>query len=515
VLAKPGMFFAMSPVQEIMNGLPRAALPSEFNLLPILIYFLNDTFIAFAASQFVIHFAAFFGMLLLLKNHYIKEDDSIAYGVALCFSLIPFWPTGGLSVAGVPLILNSLFNISANRSSIFDWLAIAVVPFFSFLVVSYIFFIPVFGVYWIIQSIRTKKPELKVLAALALFASIFIFVDFRLFQQFLSAQEFIPHRAEFNRVLLHKDSGLLSLIDKFFTNLFKNYDDAQTFPVYQKFLITPAIILAFILCSVKKYRADLGRLGKTLSLIIIITLWYSLYYWAPFIAFTSKLSFLKIFNFSRFSFIQPFLWYLAFAFALSSIVKIKYGRQIAAAFIALQVLFLFSNNPEITERMKKNPSYQEFYSQKLFETIAAEIREERKDYRVVSVGMHPSIALYNGFYTLDLYNTIYRLDYKHAFRRIIEKELAKNEAIRDYFDLWGNRCYVFTSELPFLYWDIAQYKEYRYENLELNTEALKSLGGKYILSAVNIVNFKNNGLDLIGSFEDSSSPYRIRVYKIL
>ena len=67
-----------------------------------------------------------------------------------------------------------------------------------------------------------------------------------------------------------------------------------------------------------------------------------------------------------------------------------------------------------------------------------------EDYRVASIGIHPAIAQYNGFYTLDTYNNFYPLSYKHEFRKIIEKELEKNKKIRNYFDAWGGRCYFFT-----------------------------------------------------------------------
>src|SRR5699024_9806710 len=80
------------------------------------------------------------------------------------------------------------------------------------------------------------------------------------------------------------------------------------------------------------------------------------------------------------------------------------------------------------------------------------IGKETDTYKVGSAGLYPSIALYNGFYCIDGYSNNYSLEYKHEFRKIIENELNKNESLKAYFDDWGNRCYLFSSEIPFQYY---------------------------------------------------------------
>ena len=51
-------------------------------------------------------------------------------------------------------------------------------------------------------------------------------------------------------------------------------------------------------------------------------------------------------------------------------------------------------------------------------------------------------------------------------------------------------------------------------NLELNTSALKEMGGEFILSAVEILNDTQNHLEFLRTFEDRSSPWKIYLYKI-
>ncbi|OQP17435.1 DUF6044 family protein, partial [Geobacillus zalihae] len=154
-----------------------------------------------------------------------------------------------------------------------------------------------------------------------------------------------------------------------------------------------------------------------------------------------------------------------------------------------------------------------FYAEKQFQEIKQYIGLPVSDYRVVSIGIHPAIAQYNGFYTLDTYNNFYPLSYKYEFRKIIERELEKSKTIRTYFDEWGGRCYIFTAELGKRYMFTKQSKK-RLKNLQLNTEQLKKMGGRYIFSAVPIDNAAENGLVLDRVFTSDESAWTIYLYKV-
>jgi hypothetical protein len=130
----------------------------------------------------------------------------------------------------------------------------------------------------------------------------------------------------------------------------------------------------------------------------------------------------------------------------------------------------------------------------------------------VSLGIHPSVAQYNGFSILDGYCSSYPLEYKHAFRRIIERELDNSPKWKAYFDAWGSRCYVFSSELEgFMY---TKSDTVRVVNLRLNTAVLREMGGEYVLSAVEILNCRDNDLELLRIFENDHSPWRIYLYRV-
>jgi hypothetical protein len=70
----------------------------------------------------------------------------------------------------------------------------------------------------------------------------------------------------------------------------------------------------------------------------------------------------------------------------------------------------------------QNPSFREFYDTKLFSGIKMHIGKPAETYRVVSLGIFPRVASYNGFFCLDCYQNYYSLKYKHSFRDIIAKE---------------------------------------------------------------------------------------------
>ena len=133
---------------------------------------------------------------------------------------------------------------------------------------------------------------------------------------------------------------------------------------------------------------------------------------------------------------------------------------------------------------------------------------------MVSIGLHPAISQYNGFYTLDTYNNYYPLSYKHQFRKIIEKELDKNAQLKRYFDQWGGRCYIFVDELGKKY-DYRKNSTKTIKNLELNTEVLKEMGGQYIISSVPIINADENNLDLLDVFDHKDSAWKIYLYQIM
>ncbi|MEX0312827.1 MAG: DUF6044 family protein, partial [Allomuricauda sp.] len=157
--------------------------------------------------------------------------------------------------------------------------------------------------------------------------------------------------------------------------------------------------------------------------------------------------------------------------------------------------------------------YSSFFAQDLFDDIKEFIGKDQSTYRVVSVGINPCVAQYNGFYTLDSYENSYSLRYKRNFRKIIGEEIHKNARIEKYYDNWGCRCYVFPVELNRgYYFDKNSKKEIKH--LDIDIDGLKRMKGEYVISAVRILNAGSNKMRLEKIFESNTSYWKIFLYSL-
>ncbi|GGE37337.1 hypothetical protein GCM10011391_15290 [Pullulanibacillus camelliae] len=279
-----------------------------------------------------------------------------------------------------------------------------------------------------------------------------------------------------------------------------------------EFVVLPVIIFVLLASTLKLKPAPLLWLLMLLNGLFcyIIAFYYSETLWHLQHAFPL----IGTFNFGRIHFLEPLLWYVAFAISLSMIWKTyKSGKPIVYVFMLLQLAILFSYSEENKYTFFDSPTYNQFYSSKLFHSIKQYIGQDPSTYRVASIGLHPSIAQYNGFYTLDGYVVSYPLSYKKQFRQIIAPELKKRASLQRYYDHWGSRCYLFVAELGKHYM-YTKNSHKQIHHLNINTTVFKKMGGKYIFSAVKIGNPSDNHLRLEKTFENKQSPWRIYLYKI-
>ena len=120
---------------------------------------------------------------------------------------------------------------------------------------------------------------------------------------------------------------------------------------------------------------------------------------------------------------------------------------------------------------------------------------------------------YNGFYTLDGYCANYDKKYKLKFLEIIKDEIKKNKVLREYYDYWGSRAYLFTAE-DIGYGNVSG-NTITLKNLDFNTQAMKDLGAKYIISAVKIDIQTDPEYKFLKKFQDEESAWDIYLYEII
>lgn len=522
ILADSGQSFGSmdSTIPQLMNGMPRNSFGSEFNVIKWL-FQIFEPYTAYIVNLTMMHLFAFIGMYLLLARCLLPHKDSmfITVGVALAFALLPFWPSGGLSIAGMPLLIYAFLNIRNNQWSIIDWVIVGLIPLYSSFALTGFFVLVALSLFWLYDLLHTRKPNHSFFLAICLLCLMYCLVEYRLIYSMFFDTGYISIRTEFVR-----DSGstdFWNAIKSSKTNFLYGQYHAASLHTY---FIGLSVACAFLILLFKKKRCDL--LVLLVGLCAVISLFYGFAY-SDMLSFLQNLPLYNAFTVTRFHFFHPLLWFVIFALALKIIYSnIRYGKQIAAILLILQIGFLLTfgsfggviNEDSYqygglgllkTEQM----SFNEFYSLNLFAEIEDTIQLPKESYRIVSLGMHPAISQYNGFYTLDLYHVNYPLSYKHSFRLIMETELDKNEKYQKNYDNWGARCNIFVSELDDNYMNTRD-KNISVQNLEINSRVLYDMGGRYIFSAVEIQNYNENNLDLIDTYERDDSPWKIRVYSV-
>jgi hypothetical protein len=227
-----------------------------------------------------------------------------------------------------------------------------------------------------------------------------------------------------------------------------------------------------------------------------------------------------MFNFHRVAWFQPMLFGLAFAFALHEISNRRpFGLAGALALVAMQAGFAVWNSNGLAEKRASGLGFSAYYSPTLLAEIRDHIGGPPETHRVVSLGLTPGIALYNGFGVLDGFVNDYPLEYKRRFRRVIARELEKDPLLERLFDDWGGHVDLFASELG----KVSGYSRRTYtkhsarrsvEHLEIDVAALRELGADYVLAAVEIRNHAELGLVFEGRFERADSPWEIFLYSL-
>jgi hypothetical protein len=509
VLNESGQLFGPlnAHIPQIINGqMRRDAYYSQFYGIVVL-FSVFPPLIAYGLSQLITRIGAFAGMYLLLKHHLIKEKDYglIQAGAALTFALTPYWPSGMLSILGMPIALWAFLNIRNGSRSWKNFAVLTILPFLSSFVLGFCFFLTVLGIFWAVDAWRSKKWNWIFLFSILYMLGIYLLIDYRLVASMIMPSG-LTNRNEF----VESDNNLMQTLRLVVKNYVLSHNQDRTISAI---IIMPLSLMALGIVLVKKnWRKEKVFIGLHI-LNLVLSMWYAFWFYKGWQPLKDHFSILTTFNFARFHYLRPGIIYALFAISLRIIWRLgKKGRAAVGILIAAQLCMLIPTNEQIN--YSDDPSYKQYYAQQEFSDIKKYIGLPQNQYRVVSIGIHPDIAQYNGFYTLDTYNNFYPLTYKHQFRKIIAPELNKSAELKSYFDQWGGRCYIFVSELGEHYM-FSKNSTQQIKHLQLNTAVLKQMGGKYVLSAVPIMNAKENHLDFQKSFESKDSYWKIYLYKVL
>lgn len=509
VLMDSGQLFGSikANIPQIINGqLSRNAIYSEYyGIVELFRFFPSE--IAYGLNQTISRLIAFLGMYLLLKKYVVKGEKQgiIRVGASLTFALTPFWANGMASTLGMPLALWAMLNIRNRQQTWVSILTLTLLPFYSTFMLGFFFFLSAMGVFWLVDVIKTKKTQWRLFLSIFYMTLVYLAVEYRDIVGLIFSKE-KTNRSEF----FESKNSLAATIRLIFKNYIVGHYQDQT---QYEFIILPVALIALAIVIIqKRWKQEKLFIGLHLA-NFLLSVWYAFWWYKGWVPLKEKFGILNTFNFSRFHYLRPIIIYILFAVTLQILWRLnKKWRYLAVICVILQLGVLVPSNEQID--YKDSPSFGQFYAVNEFSDIKKFIGKPVKDYRVVSIGLHPAIAQYNGMYTLDTYNNFYPLTYKHQFRKIIAPELDKSPSLKSYFDEWGGRCYIFVSELGQHYM-YSKHSTKVIHHLDLNTKVLKQMGGDYVLSTVPIENAQQDNLHLEKTFMRNDAYWKIYLYKVL
>ncbi len=498
-------------IEQIMNGISGSLMISKSNIL-ILIFKYFTPFVAYILNDLIVRIMAFTGVYLLVEDKiFFKKNENriVIVLISLCYSFIPFYSIFGITVAGIPLLIYSFLNLKNKTHLYISYLIIVFFAFYSSFVLIGVFVLIVLFSYWLYMLVFHNKFYFYFILGIFTLASCYFFIEFNLISAFFFDKKFISHRALFRFLEPNLEYEYTKGKELFFNT---QYHSGK---LKTKWILCVGIIVLLFKRSKKIF------ILKILLLVLIIVMFSIIY---PFIRFYfgDYFSILKSFQFDRFYFFLPILWILLLAFSLRELLQFKKKMILVFVnvFLLFQIIITMRGDRYYVENIKEiigyetnRISYSQFYAKDLFFEIDKRINKDKSTYKIASLGLHPASSQFNGFYTLDGYITNYNISYKFKFREIIEDELKEDIYLKKYFDDWGSRVYIYSSELKQNY-IINKTEKRKVLNFKFNTDAFRKMGGEYLISAVEIINHEKNDLVFIDKFENNRSFYQIFLYKV-
>lgn len=492
-------------IYQVFNGLPTNMLQSKLNIT-IFFFKILDPFYAYLVNDILSRIIGLLGMYLLINEFRIdfntsKNQDTIIILFSILFAYLGSYNIYyGFSFMGQPLLFLIFIKLFKNENKPFFYIIIFLFPFCSSLALVGIFIIILLFIWLFYNFYKTKKINYYFLSGISILLLGYFIVEYNLMKSFFLS-DIKSHRVEYFNSNFTINDFLINSIDILFNTQYHS-GIISLIPLYS---------ISFLYFSTN-YKNTINKHLIILCTIIICIIFFRLFY--PLLNEHIKL--LRMFQFDRFYLLLPMFVLLTFCIIVLEIPKnLNTVVRFLTFFFICNILFHsteFRNNWAQIFGLKQNMlTYKKYYDTNLFDDISKYINKDKKSYRVVSLGITPSIASFNGFYTLDGYFVNYPLEYKHKFRKIIAKELEKSIKLKNYFDNWGNRCYIFSSEIGPNYLIMNQNKKV-INNLELNTKLLYAENCKYIFSVIPILNSNKMNINLENTFQ--GLYWKIYLYKI-
>lgn len=490
-------------VPDMLSGVPRGFFESPVSLY-LWLFEIFPPFGALVANEILLRIVAFVGMTALMRHvlrHSEQGDLLIPTLTAAAFTALPFYSVAGGSVSGMPLFIWAALTVRDKGWGILPIAAALVYVCYAWLFVFAVFVLLALSAVFLIDLVRSRGAAWRLFQFLILASLLFVVREHQLFKLLL-IDDVVVHRSEF-AVLPVSMGTVIRIAIRTFVN--GDYT-AST-------LAVPVTLLALVgggILGLKRAESFVGSRRATLivaALVFVGATSLLTGLWNVFgTATLSRAYGIPYFNASRFFVLQPLAWFVAFGAALSLLRAYIRDRTVAilavAGLASVQVAAATLRLPWYKGEVPGiNAPYEQFFAPQLFAWVRGALPGTA---RVGVVGLHPSVAQFSRIPTIDGYLNIYPLGTKHRFGRIIASEVSRDADLNAYFFGWGNRAYLFSSEMGRA--KLSHPEAGPPITLRYDMSAFVSTGGTHIISTRLIANADSLRLNCLGIFRSRIYP---------
>ncbi len=395
-----------------------------------------STSLALLFSEIFIRYVGFIGFLSL-TNQVFAPSNFLRVSYALVFAFLPIYPSVLYTIMVQPYFITlmfKLYNSQIKRKDFFItfFVGIVSIPTYSILLFS-AFLIITTSV--LLKFIKWSKENISIIL---LFLTSHFISFASTYKVFFQGDHF--HREEFKIIT---DLALSSKIE--------NYLKVIAFGDYHfntnLYLFLPIIFLQYFVKTKSKSESGIVQLQKIvlfLFFIVLLIFVIGTEFYNTMIKIMPLQQDLR-YVISILPLIGIFFAYLSSITIYLSSKFISYKHLVITPFICISIFgfYLFPWNKNFPtyrfQNITKTSTIEKYYNYELLSDTAFITSPSKK---MLSYGIDPMIALYNGQYTADGYASKYRLEYKEKFRSIISDNLESDIFQLKYFDNWGSRVYL-------------------------------------------------------------------------
>lgn len=486
-------------IEQVFNGLNAGYFATSGWLLRGLAAIM-PVFPAYGVYSIIVRIIGFLGAFLLSK-FFLRDsfDKNVFWALLLSgvWASMSCYTIYGISMLGLPLAVWAILNLSQKQkrvrnASVF---VLCMYPFLSHFAFSGVF-IPGLILLSAFTQLGNRAGLRLIFRALLLLLMCTIVAHFAMFYTYFFGE--VTHRVE--RFYFHSGFDVLAALKRSFSALiFGQYHVGHVF--------NPSLLIAALVWIGRHPKQSSFLRYLSLGLLVCsLAFGFGLFLQQK---LSSMVPLINVFQLSRVYQFVPILSLGIAIFFIQSNVPLKLKSLIILPFCLGTIM----QNQELVQNWKAmisgnevECSFREFYMIDAFQKADLIIGRSKEEFRVISLGIHPAVAQFNGFYTLDSYQNLYPLAYKHRWGEIIKDELEKDSKLEDYFNHWGNRCYAFSAELgmPSTYAE-KNWRSQVVENWGVDFEKLYSGGCRFIFSKAEISLDNHPELFLVDEIPSSKS----------